>query len=275
MLTYLIFDNIALCIGMFHLWHHVSLCWHASYLTTLLPMLTRFIFDNNALYIGMLHLWQHVSLCWHASSWATCLPVLTCYIFDNFAHCVDMLHFWHFCLCWHASSLTVLLTVLTCFIFDNIALCVDMLHLWQHCSLYWHASSLTTLLPVLAYFIFDNITLYIGMHHLWQHFSFFWHTGHSRYVDFTYLDTTTYVEVIFHSQHFFSIFLCISTPSMSKPVNMKQRLSRGDFSCLRRIFYYICYCLCRRKNRHSHGCHIVCFGYVHVLAEVRTSSKQQ
>ena len=27
-------------------------------------------------------------------------------------------------------------------------------------------------------------------------------TGHSRYVDFAYLDTTTYVEVIFHSQHF-------------------------------------------------------------------------
>ena len=37
------------------------------------------------------------------------------------------------------------------------------------------------------------------------------YTGHSRYVDFAYLDTTTYVEVIFHSQHFFSIFLCIST----------------------------------------------------------------
>ena len=44
---------------------------------------------------------------------------------------------------------------------------------------------------------------------------------HSRYIDFAYLDTTTYVEVIFHSQHFFSIFLCISTPSMSKTVNMK------------------------------------------------------
>ena len=44
-------------------------------------------------------------------------------------------------------------------------------------------------------------------------------TGHSRYVNFAYLNTTTYVEVIFHSQHFFSIFLCISTPSMSKTVN--------------------------------------------------------
>ena len=68
----------------------------------------------------------------------------------------------------------------------------------------------------------------------------FYSTGHSRYVDFAYLDTTTYVEVIFHSQHFFFIFLCISTPSMSKTVNTKQRVSRGDFSCPRRIFYYIC-----------------------------------
>ena len=100
-------------------------------------------------------------------------------------------------------------------------------------------------------------------------------TGHSCYVDFAYLHTTTYVEVIFHSQLFFSIFLCISTPSMSKTVNVKQRVSRGDFSCPRRILYYICYCLCRSKNRRWHERHIVCFGYVHVLAEVRTSSKQK
>ena len=100
-------------------------------------------------------------------------------------------------------------------------------------------------------------------------------TGHSRYVDFAYLDTTTYIEVIFHSQHFFCIFLCISTPSMSKTVNMKQRVSRGDFSCPRLIFYYICYYLCRNKNRRSHGRQIVSFGYVHVLAEVWTSSKHQ
>ena len=82
-------------------------------------------------------------------------------------------------------------------------------------------------------------------------------TGHSRYVDFAYLDT---VEVIVHSQYFFSMFLCISTPSMSKMVNMK--VSRSDFSCPRRIFYYICYCLCQSKNRRLHGRHIVC--YVHV-----------
>ena len=28
-------------------------------------------------------------------------------------------------------------------------------------------------------------------------------------------------------------------------------------------------------NRRSYGRHIICFGYAHVLAEVRTSSKQQ
>ena len=38
--------------------------------------------------------------------------------------------------------------------------------------------------------------------------------GDSRYVHFAYLDTVTYVEVIFHSQHFFSVYLCISTLSM-------------------------------------------------------------
>ena len=37
------------------------------------------------------------------------------------------------------------------------------------------------------------------------------YTGDSRYVDLVYLDTITYVEEIFHSQHFFSMYLCIST----------------------------------------------------------------
>ena len=32
-------------------------------------------------------------------------------------------------------------------------------------------------------------------------------TGDSRYVDFAYPDTITYVEVIFHSQHVFSYIL--------------------------------------------------------------------
>ena len=59
------------------------------------------------------------------------------------------------------------------------------------------------------------------------YFSLLSSTGDSRYVDFGYLDTITYVEVIFHSQHFFSIYLCFSTPSMSKTVNMKQRAKQA------------------------------------------------
>ena len=47
---------------------------------------------------------------------------------------------------------------------------------------------------------------------------------------------------------FFYIYLCISTLYVSKTVNMKQRVSRSDFSCPRHIIYYICYCLCRSQK---------------------------
>ena len=89
-------------------------------------------------------------------------------------------------------------------------------------------------------------------------------TGDSRYVDFAYLDTITYVEVIFHSQHVFSIYLCISTPSMSKTVNMKQRVSRGDFHALDVFSIIFATSYVEVNNRRSHECRIVCFGYVHV-----------
>ena len=75
--------------------------------------------------------------------------------------------------------------------------------------------------------------------------------GCSCYVDFTYLDTTAYVEVIVYSQNVFSIFLCISTPSMSKTVNMKQRVSQADFHAL--VVFSIIFATV-----------YVCFGYVHV-----------
>ena len=91
-----------------------------------------------------------------------------------------------------------------------------------------------------------------------------------------YLDTITYVEVIFHSQPLFSIFLCISTPSVSKTVNLKQRVSRRDFFRALDVFSIIfATAYVDVKNRYSHGRHIVCFGYVRVLPEVRTSAKQQ
>ena len=123
----------------------------------------------------------------------------------------------------------------------------------------------------------NSITRVTVQHHEWQNFQFArnnHYTGNSRYVDFAYLDTITYVEVIFHSQHFFSIYLCILTPSMSKTVNMKQHVSRGDFPCPGSIFYYIYYCLCRSQKSASQGRGIVCFGYVYALPGVRKSSKQ-
>ena len=101
-------------------------------------------------------------------------------------------------------------------------------------------------------------------------------TCDSRYVDFAYLDTITYVEVIFPSQQFFFIYLCISTPAMSKTVNMKQRVSWGWFFYALDVFSIIfATSYVEVKNRHSHGHGIVCFGYVHVLPEVRNSSKQK
>ena len=62
---------------------------------------------------------------------------------------------------------------------------------------------------------------------------------------------------------------------MSKTVNMKQRVSRCDFYALDVFSIIIATVYVEVLNWRSHGRHIVCFGYVHVLAEVRTSSKQQ
>ena len=62
---------------------------------------------------------------------------------------------------------------------------------------------------------------------------------------------------------------------MSKTVNMKQRVSRGDFYALDVFSIIIATVYVEVLNRRSHGRYLVCFGYVHILAEVRTSSKQQ
>ena len=99
----------------------------------------------------------------------------------------------------------------------------------------------------------------------------FANTGHSRYVDFAYLDTTTCVEVIFHSQHFSLYFFAFQLRLCRK------RLPQSN-GYLKVIFYALdvfASVYVEVLNRRSHGCHIVCFGYVHILAEVQTSSKQQ
>ena len=57
---------------------------------------------------------------------------------------------------------------------------------------------------------------------------------------------------------------------MSKTVNMKQRVSRGDFSCPRHIFLlHLLLPMSKSKGRR-----IVCFGYVYALPDVQKSFKQ-
>ena len=55
---------------------------------------------------------------------------------------------------------------------------------------------------------------------------------------------------------------------MLKLINMKQRVSPGDFSIIFATAFV------EVKNWRLHGCCIICFDYVRVLPEVRKPSKQ-
>ena len=58
-------------------------------------------------------------------------------------------------------------------------------------------------------------------------------------------------------------------------LTIKEWISRGDFSCPRQIFYYICYCICWSQNS-AHAQTLYCLlWYIHVLPVVWKSSKQQ
>ena len=158
-----------------------------------------------------------------------------------------------------------------------------MSHVWQKQVLSWHGSNDIYLQPEMKHY---NVYAYGGLNGLFSIVMYKEYNSRSNlqvkvgkeiHVQATPAMSTSRISIlplmskwVFIPNIFFSTFPYISTPSMSKTVNMKQLVSQGNFSCPRRIFYYICYCLCRSKNRH-----IVCFGYVHVLAEVQTSSKQQ
>ena len=61
---------------------------------------------------------------------------------------------------------------------------------------------------------------------------------------------------------------------MSKTVNMKQPVSRGDFHALDVFSITFATAQVAVKNRLSQGRRIVCFGYVYALPEVWKSSKQ-
>ena len=96
-------------------------------------------------------------------------------------------------------------------------------------------------------------------------------TGDSRYVDFAYVCAVTYAKVIFHSQHFFSVYLCISS--------LCRKWLTWNNGYLEVIFYALdVFCIifasAKIKNRHLQGRRVVCFGYVHVLPELQKSSKQ-
>ena len=100
-------------------------------------------------------------------------------------------------------------------------------------------------------------------------------TGHSRYVDFAYLDTTTYVEVIFHSNIFSLYVFAFQLPLCRKQLTRSNGYLEVIFHALDIFSIIFASVYVEALNQRSHGRHIVCFGYVHVLAEVRTSSKQQ
>ena len=62
----------------------------------------------------------------------------------------------------------------------------------------------------------------------------------SGYCHFCLSDVSFLTFIRYKSLHF--------NMTMSKTVNMKQLVSRSDFSCPRHIFYYICYHLCQSQK---------------------------
>ena len=121
--------------------------------------------------------------------------------------------------------------------------------------------------------LFAQTNLSKNLGSVWYH-SLFAHTGDSRYVDFAYLDTITYVEVIFHSQHFFSMYLAFQLRLCRKRLTWSNGYLEVIFHVLDVISIIFATSYVEVKNRRSHGRHIVCFGCVHVWPEVQKSSNK-
>ena len=100
-------------------------------------------------------------------------------------------------------------------------------------------------------------------------------TGDSRYVDFAYLDTITYVEVIFHSQNVSLYIFAFQLRLCRKWLTWSNGHLEVIFHALDIFSVIFATSYVEDKNRHSHGRRIVCFGNVQVLPEVRKSSKQK
>ena len=71
------------------------------------------------------------------------------------------------------------------------------------------------------------------------------------------------------------IYLCISTRLCRKRLTWSKRYLEVIFHALDVLSIIFATSYVRVKNRRSHWCRIVCFSYVHVLPEVRKSSKQK
>ena len=90
------------------------------------------------------------------------------------------------------------------------------------------------------------------------------YTGHSCYVDFAYLDTTTYVEVIFQSNIFSLYFFAFRLRLCRKRLTRSNGYPEVIFHALDVFSVIFASVYVEVLNRRSHGRHIVCFGYVHV-----------
>ena len=100
-------------------------------------------------------------------------------------------------------------------------------------------------------------------------------TGDSRYVDFAYFDTITYVKVIFHSQHLFFMYLAFQLRLCWKRLTWSNRYLEMIFHALDVFSIIFATSYIGVENQRSHEGRIVCFGNVPVLPEVRKSSKQK
>ena len=99
------------------------------------------------------------------------------------------------------------------------------------------------------------------------------YTGDSRYVDFAYLDTITYVEMIFHSQHFSLYIFAFQLSLCRKRLTWSNGYLEVIFHALDVFSITFATACVEVKNRPSQGRHIVCFGFAYALPEVQKSSK--
>ena len=103
---------------------------------------------------------------------------------------------------------------------------------------------------------------------------FYYYTGDSCYVDFAYLDTITYVEMIFHSQHISLYIFAFQLRLCRKRLTWSNGYLEVIFHALDLFSITFATACVKVKNRPSQGRPLVCFGFAYALPEVQKSSKQ-